>query len=165
MRFSCRDICGTTTSTMWYIRIVHAAEIATVENSKANLRERRGYTYIEVITEFRTGNSGQRQTRHQEYPKTHKGCLGERKHTMSLHYGCNGVDRYPSCTPAHPLRSLPLSYTSQSRAHLLSLSLSLSTHFPSPCAPGEMVGWACSGLHPRSHLFIIKFHVYRQPVR
>lgn len=28
-----------------------------------------------------------------------------------------------------------------------------------------MVGWAGSGLHPRSHLFIIKFHVYRQPVR
>lgn len=28
-----------------------------------------------------------------------------------------------------------------------------------------MVGWASSGLHPRSHLFIIKFHVYRQPVR
>lgn len=41
----------------------------------------------------------------------------------------------------------------------------LSTLFPSPCAPREMVGWAGSGLHPRSHLFIIKFHVYRQPVR
>lgn len=26
------------------------------------------------------------------------------------------------------------------------------------------LGWA-PGLHPRSHLFIIKFHVYRQPVR
>nr|KAF7438262.1 hypothetical protein H0235_000653 [Vespula pensylvanica] len=27
-----------------------------------------------------------------EYPGTHRGCLGERKHTMSLHYGCNGLE-------------------------------------------------------------------------
>lgn len=35
---------------------------------------------------------------------THGGCLGERKHTVSLHYGCNGVDHHhpPSSTPRFP---------------------------------------------------------------
>lgn len=35
------------------------AEIAALENSKANLRGRRGYTYIKAITEFRSRNSEQ----------------------------------------------------------------------------------------------------------
>lgn len=67
-----------------------------------------------------------------------------------------------ACTPPSPL-GLPL--ISRPRALACRLFPVLSTLFPSPCAPREMVGWAGSGLHPRSHLFIIKFHVYRQPVR
>lgn len=51
------------------------------------------------------------QTEHQVSGNTHGGCLGERKHTVSLHYGCNGVDhRHHPTSPtfttprAHPRR-------------------------------------------------------------
>lgn len=40
------------------------------------------------------------QTEHQVSGNTHGGCLGERKHTVSLHYGCNGVDRHPPNRPS-----------------------------------------------------------------
>lgn len=129
-----------------------------------------------MITEFRSGNSGHRQTGHQEYPKTHKGCLGERKHTVSLHYGCNGVDRHPSCTLrslvpsppppyAHPLARPPRPPLSSPRPALaFTFRSSLPSFHPRVHHARWLVGLA-PGLHPRSHLFIIKFHVYRQPVR
>jgi len=80
---------------------------------------------------------------------------------VSLHYGCNGVDHHPSCTPS-VLIPLPPAF----RALAFSFRPS-PTLFPSPYAPYArwLVGLAAPGLHPRSHLFIIKFHVYRQPVR